>query len=133
MRCARTDNATPHGARVGQIVDRHTRPAMGFKSQLILTYLPIYNKTSIKIDTIVLSVNLQEIGQLIQRTRKARGLTQAALAAQAHVSRYTLLRLEKGAASDIQFKTLAAILLVLRLQITVTELPVSGVRILGES
>lgn len=77
-------------------------------------------------------MDLQSIGEQIRQTRKQRGLTQAEVAAQAHVSRYTLVKLERGTASDIQFKTLAAILGVLRLQLTVTEQPVSGVRVLGD-
>lgn len=78
-------------------------------------------------------MDLQVIGQLVQQTRKQLGLTQAEVAAQAHVSRYTLVKLENGTAGDIQFKTLTAILSVLRLQVTVIEKPVSGVRVLGES
>lgn len=77
-------------------------------------------------------MDLQEIGQRILQQRKSLGLTQAELAASAHVSRYTLVKLETGKASDIQFKSLSAILAALRLVITVTERPVSGVRVLGE-
>ena len=77
-------------------------------------------------------MNLQAIGERIRQTRKQRSLTQAEVAGLAHVSRYTLVKLERGTASDIQLKTLAAILGVLHLQLTVTEQPVSGVRVLGD-
>lgn len=77
-------------------------------------------------------MNLLEIGKIILINRKSLGLTQKALAERARVSRYTLVKLENGQASDIQFKTLTAILSELRLTIDVMEMPVSGVTILGQ-
>lgn len=77
-------------------------------------------------------MNLLEIGKIILINRKSLGLTQKALAERARVSRYTLVKLENGQASDIQFKTLTAILSELRLTIDVMEMPVSGVTTLGQ-
>lgn len=79
-----------------------------------------------------MTMNLLEIGKIILINRKSLGLTQKALAERARVSRYTLVKLENGQASDIQFKTLTAILSELRLTIDVMEMPVSGVTILGQ-
>ncbi len=77
-------------------------------------------------------MKLSEIGQVVRANRKALGFSQQTLAERAHVSRFTLIKLENGSASDIQLKTLAAILAELRLKLTVSEIPVSGVQILGE-
>ncbi len=77
-------------------------------------------------------MNLQHIGQTVHEARKQRGITQLELAELAQVSRYTLIKLENGTASDIQFKTLAAILAALRMEITVIDWPVSGLRVLGD-
>lgn len=77
-------------------------------------------------------MNLLEIGKIILINRKSLGLTQKALAERARISRYTLVKLENGQASDIQFKTLTAILSELRLTIDVMEMPVSGVTTLGQ-
>ncbi len=77
-------------------------------------------------------MNLIDIGQIILANRKAQGLTQRSLADSAGVSRYTIIKLENGQASDIQFKILAAILSALQLSLTVTEEPVSGIAVLGE-
>lgn len=80
----------------------------------------------------VCRMDLQEIGRVIRQTRKRRGLTQNQLAASARVSRYTVIKLESGSAGDIQFKTLVSITSVLCLEVTVVDLPVSGLRVLGE-
>ena len=77
-------------------------------------------------------MNIPEIGKTILTNRKSLGLTQKALAERARVSRYTIVKLENGQASDIQFKTLTAVLTELGLTIDVTERPVSGVTILGQ-
>jgi transcriptional regulator with XRE-family HTH domain len=79
-----------------------------------------------------MTMNLLEIGKIILINRKSLGLTQKALAERARISRYTLVKLENGQASDIQFKTLTAILSELRLTIDVMEMPVSGVTTLGQ-
>lgn len=77
-------------------------------------------------------MNLPQLGQMILAHRKSRGLTQQELAERARVSRYTLIKLEKGSASDIQLKTLLAILSELNLTIDVRERPISGVPVLGD-
>lgn len=77
-------------------------------------------------------MNLPQLGQMILAHRKSRGLTQQKLAERARVSRYTLIKLEKGSASDIQLKTLLAILSELNLTIDVRERPISGVPVLGD-
>lgn len=77
-------------------------------------------------------MNLNEIGQVILANRKARGLTQKTLSDRAGISRYTLVKLENGHATDIQFKILSAILSELHLSLTVTDKPVSGIAVLGE-
>ncbi len=76
-------------------------------------------------------MTLPEIGKLIRATRRSLNLTQQALAKSAGVSRYTILKLETGQASDIQFKTLTAVLQALRLTVEVVGNPVSGVTVLG--
>ncbi|MCY4531630.1 MAG: helix-turn-helix domain-containing protein [Gammaproteobacteria bacterium] len=76
-------------------------------------------------------MTLPEIGKLIRATRRSLNLTQQALAKRAGVSRYTILKLETGQASDIQFKTLTAVLQALRLTVEVVGNPVSGVTVLG--
>jgi transcriptional regulator with XRE-family HTH domain len=77
-------------------------------------------------------MDLLEIGTRIQASRKLHGLSQKALAEHAAVSRYTIVKLENGQASDVQLKTLLAILGELHLTVVVTELPVSGVGVLGD-
>ncbi len=76
-------------------------------------------------------MTLIEVGQIILADRKARGLTQKMLAERAGVSRYTLIKLERGQADDIQFKILSAILSELHLTLAVTDMPVSGITVLG--
>ena len=77
-------------------------------------------------------MKLTELGQIILVHRKAHGLTQKKLAERARVSRYTLIKLENGRADDIQFKILSAILSELHLTLTVTDIPVSGISVLGD-
>ena len=77
-------------------------------------------------------MKLAELGQIILAGREAHGLTQKQLAARAGISRYTLIKLENGRADDIQFKTLSAILSELHLTLTVTDMPVSGISVLGD-
>ena len=76
-------------------------------------------------------MTLIEVGQIILADRKARGLTQKMLAERAGVSRYTLIKLERGQADDIQFKILSALLSELHLTLAVTDMPVSGITVLG--
>ncbi len=77
-------------------------------------------------------MKLTELGQVILTNREALGLTQQTLAERAGVSRYTLIKLENGRADDIQFKILSAILSELHLTLTVTDIPVSGISVLGD-
>jgi len=77
-------------------------------------------------------MSLSKVGADIREARGQRGFTQQQLAEAAGVSRYTVIKLEKGSASDIQYKTLAAILAVLGLELSVIEQPVSGLPVLGE-
>lgn len=79
-----------------------------------------------------MTMKLIELGQIILANREAHGLTQKKLAERAGVSRYTLIKLENGQADDIQFKILSAILSELHLTLTVTDIPVSGINVLGD-
>ena len=78
-------------------------------------------------------LTLQDIGQRVRAVRKARGMRQADLAEAAQVSRYTVIKLERGQLVDINVKTLSAILLSLGLELRVVQTPPSGLPILGES
>ena len=77
-------------------------------------------------------MKLTELGQVILANRETHGLTQKILADRAGVSRYTLIKLENGQANDIQFKILSAILSELHMTLTVTDIPVSGITVLGD-
>ena len=77
-------------------------------------------------------MKLTELGQIILANREAHGLTQKILADRAGVSRYTLIKLENGQANDIQFKILSAILSELHMTLTATDIPVSGITVLGD-
>lgn len=78
-------------------------------------------------------MTLSEIGKLIYQRRVTMNLTQQELAQAVGISRYTLIKLEKGQASDIQFKILESILSALKLNLSVAEFPVSNLPILGET
>ena len=67
-------------------------------------------------------MNLQEIGAQIRRSRLGRGLTQAQLAAAAHVTRTTLNRLENGLLKDLGVRKVAALLDQVGLGLEVTDL-----------
>lgn len=82
---------------------------------------------------VIMLMKLNELGQIILANRRAHGLTQKTLADRAGVSRYTVIKLENGQADDIQFKILSAILAELRLTLTVTGIPVSGITVLGDT
>jgi transcriptional regulator with XRE-family HTH domain len=55
-------------------------------------------------------VNLAQIGHEIRRSRRARGLTQAQLAAGAHLTRTTLNQLENGLVADLGIRKVQAVL-----------------------
>jgi transcriptional regulator with XRE-family HTH domain len=75
---------------------------------------------------------LEQLGQVVRAARKQAGLSQAELARDAAVNRYTVIRLETGKLADVNYKTLASILGVLNLQLAVLDRPISGLPVLGE-
>jgi DNA-binding XRE family transcriptional regulator len=78
-------------------------------------------------------MDLPEIANLVIENRRLLHLTQQTVADRAGVSRFTVIKLESGQASDIQFKTLSAILAEVNLTIVVTEVPISGIPVLGQN
>jgi transcriptional regulator with XRE-family HTH domain len=68
-------------------------------------------------------VRLQEIGSAIRSARSGRGLTQAALAAHAGLSRTTLNQLENGVFPDIGVKKVQNVLDLLGLDLSVVKAP----------
>jgi len=62
-------------------------------------------------------MNIMTIGMLVKKERKATGLSQKALAAASHVSRVTIVNLEKGNVGDIGIVKLSAIANVIDLPI----------------
>jgi transcriptional regulator with XRE-family HTH domain len=68
-------------------------------------------------------VKLEQIGYEIKRFRLARGLTQAQLAAAAHLSRTTLNQLENGLVKDLGIRKVQAILEQLGLMLTTQSPP----------
>ena len=68
-----------------------------------------------------MQMDLGEIGSQIRRFRRARGLTQAQLAAAAHVTRTTLNQLENGLLEDLGIRKVQAILEHVGLVLGVTD------------
>jgi transcriptional regulator with XRE-family HTH domain len=68
-------------------------------------------------------MRLQEIGSAIRAARAGRGLTQAALAADAGLSRTTLNQLENGVFPDIGVKKVQNVLDLLGLDLSVVSAP----------
>jgi len=68
-------------------------------------------------------MRLQEIGSAIRAARAGRGLTQAALAANARLSRTTLNQLENGVFPDIGVKKVQNVLDLLGLDLSVVKAP----------
>ena len=68
-------------------------------------------------------MRLQEIGSAIRAARTGRGLTQAALAANAGLSRTTLNQLENGVFPDIGVKKVQNVLDLLGLDLSVVKAP----------
>ncbi len=68
-------------------------------------------------------MRLQEIGNAIRAARAGRGLTQAALAANAGLSRTTLNQLENGVFPDIGVKKVQNVLDLLGLDLSVVKAP----------
>lgn len=65
-------------------------------------------------------MDLTSIGPEIARQRKQAGLTQAELAARAGISRATIAGLETGAARELGFNKVMAILAALHLDLRIT-------------
>jgi len=65
-------------------------------------------------------MNAFEIGEAVRNARKAKGLTQAALAEQAGVSRHTVMQLESATFSDLGVRKLMNIMSVVGLQLDAT-------------
>lgn len=67
---------------------------------------------------------------VLKRARRAQGLTQAELAAKAHVSRSTILQLENGTVTELGFRKLAATLQAVGLELFIR--PLQGTLTLNE-
>lgn len=72
-----------------------------------------------------------EIGLAIRNARKARRVTQAALAQVAGLSRETLIRLEKGTIHDLGFRKLIRVLEAMDLELHIR--PAGHLPVLGET
>ncbi len=70
-------------------------------------------------------MRLEEIGNQIRRSRLARGLTQAQLAAAAHLTRTTLNQLENGVVKDLGIRKVQALLEQLDLALGIDRPPPS--------
>jgi transcriptional regulator with XRE-family HTH domain len=66
--------------------------------------------------------SLDDLPAVFKTARKARGLTQAELAAKAHVSRSTILQLENGTVTELGFRKLAAALQAVGLELSIRPL-----------
>ena len=77
--------------------------------------------------------SLGEIGSRVRNVRRERGMRQVDLAALAGISRYTLIKLERGQLADVMYKTLLAILAPLGLELRVEAGRPTGLPVLGES
>jgi transcriptional regulator with XRE-family HTH domain len=75
---------------------------------------------------------LDDLGRRVRAARRAAGLRQSDLAARAGVSRYTLVKLEGGRLTDVNFKTLVSILEPLGLELRLGERRATGLAVLGE-
>jgi HTH-type transcriptional regulator / antitoxin HipB len=69
---------------------------------------------------------LQELGAAVASARKALGLRQKDVAAQAGITPEALLRFERGQVSEFGSRKLLAVLAILGLEITLTPLGRSG-------
>jgi transcriptional regulator with XRE-family HTH domain len=69
---------------------------------------------------------LQELGEAVASTRKALGLRQKDVAAQAGITPEALLRFERGHASEFGSRKLLAVLAILGIEINFTQLGRSG-------
>jgi transcriptional regulator with XRE-family HTH domain len=69
---------------------------------------------------------IQELGETLASTRKALGLRQKDVAAQAGITPESLLRFERGHASEFGSRKLLAVLAILGMEINFTPLGRSG-------
>ena len=69
---------------------------------------------------------LQELGETVASSRKALGLRQKDVAAQAGISPEALLRFERGQASEFGSRKLLAVLAILGMEINFTPFGKSG-------
>jgi HTH-type transcriptional regulator / antitoxin HipB len=69
---------------------------------------------------------LAELGQAVSTRRKALGLTQRHVSLRSGTSRESLVRFERGQVSEFGSRKLLAVLAVLGLEMTFTEVGVSG-------
>ncbi|MGA7217790.1 MAG: helix-turn-helix transcriptional regulator [Candidatus Sulfotelmatobacter sp.] len=69
---------------------------------------------------------LAELGQAVSAKRKALGLKQKELSLRSGITREFLLRFERGQVSDIGVRKLLAVLAVLGLEISFTDVGMAG-------
>ncbi|MHB8217774.1 MAG: helix-turn-helix domain-containing protein [Candidatus Sulfotelmatobacter sp.] len=69
---------------------------------------------------------LAELGETVSARRKALGLTQSDVALRSGITRESLVRFERGQVSEFGSRKLLAVLAVLGLEMTFTEVGVSG-------
>jgi transcriptional regulator with XRE-family HTH domain len=69
---------------------------------------------------------LAELGQSVSRRRKSLRLSQQAVAQRSGITRELLVRFERGQVSDFGSRKLLAVLAVLGLEMTFTEVGMSG-------
>jgi len=69
---------------------------------------------------------LAELGEAVSARRKALGLNQSEVALRSGITRESLVRFERGQVSEFGSRKLLAVLAVLCLEMTFTEVGVSG-------
>lgn len=69
---------------------------------------------------------LQELGQAVAANRKKAGLKQGAVAAQAGITQESLSRFERGQVAEFGSRKLLAVLAVLGMELTFSEVGTSG-------
>jgi transcriptional regulator with XRE-family HTH domain len=69
---------------------------------------------------------LTELGEAVSARRKALGLNQSEVAVRSGITRESLVRFERGQVSEFGSRKLLAVLAVLGLEMTLTQIGVSG-------
>jgi HTH-type transcriptional regulator / antitoxin HipB len=69
---------------------------------------------------------IQELGEAVATSRRALELTQEEVAAQAGITRESLLRFERGQVSEFGTRKLLAVLAVLGMEVNFTQVGTSG-------